>query len=96
MQGAKIYVGNLNYAVTEDQLRGLFSQYGEIKDIVLITDKYTGRSKGFGFVEFSDPSAMKNAIESQNGKEHDGRTLTVNEARQRPERDSRGGGRDNY
>lgn len=92
MDGSKLYVGNLNYSVTESQLRELFSQYGELKDVVLIKDSYTDRSKGFGFIEFSNPSEAEKAATDLNGKDHEGRALKVNEAKQRPPRDNKRGG----
>ncbi len=92
---SKLYVGNLSYNVTEDQLRELFSQAGQIKDVALITDRQTGRSKGFGFVEFATQAEAEKAIEMFNNHELDGRPLTVNVARPREERGGggyRGGG----
>ncbi len=87
MEGSKLYVGNLNYDVTEDQLKELFAQHGEIKDIVIIKDKFTGRSKGFGFVEFATSESAQKAVDALNGEDLMGRDLRVNEAR--PKRDSR-------
>jgi len=89
----KLYVGGLPYSTTEDQLRDAFAQAGAVSSAVIIMDKMSGRSKGFGFVEFAaDDDAMK-AIDLWNGKDFDGRTLTVNEARpMEPRRDFRGGG----
>lgn len=89
---SKLYVGNLSYNVTEDQLRELFSQAGQIKDVALITDRQTGRSKGFGFVEFATQEEAQKAIEMFNNHELDGRPLTVNIARPREERGGGGGG----
>ncbi len=89
---SKLYVGNLSYNVTEDQLRELFSQAGQIKDVALITDRQTGRSKGFGFVEFTTQAEAEKAIELFNNHELDGRPLTVNMARPREERGGGGGG----
>ncbi len=89
---SKLYVGNLSYNVTEDQLRELFSQAGQIKDVALITDRQTGRSKGFGFVEFATQEEAQKAIELFNNHELDGRPLTVNVARPREERGGGGGG----
>lgn len=88
----KMYVGNLSYDVGENELRELFGSYGAIEDAVIIMDRDTGRSKGFGFVTLEDASQADQAIEALNGKEHFGRTLTVNEARPRPDRGGRGGG----
>jgi RNA recognition motif-containing protein len=76
----KIYVGNLNYSTTENQLDELFSQYGTVLSTNIITDKFTDRSKGFGFVEMEEEDAATAAISSLNGNELDGRQLRVNEA----------------
>lgn len=100
----KLYVGNLPYTVSEDQLRELFTQVGEIASITMITDKYTGASKGFGFVEMSTEDGAKEAIKRFNGYALDNRSLTVNEARPREERpgggrrfdDRRGGNRNRF
>lgn len=81
---SKIYVGNLDYGVTSDQLKQHFSQAGTVVDVVVIIDKYSGRSKGFGFVTMADAEQTKKAIEMLNGKDFQGRALVVNEAR--PER----------
>ena len=77
----KIYVGNLNYDTREENLREAFAPYGTIDDAVVITDRETGRSRGFGFVEIGDDSAARSAIEALNGTAIDGRNVTVNEAR---------------
>lgn len=82
----KLYVGNLSYDTTEDSLRDYFSQAGKVSSAVIITDKYSGRSKGFGFVEMSSEEESKKAIETFNGQEFDGRNIVVNEARPREER----------
>ena len=74
----KIYVGNMNYATTEDALTSLFSQYGEVVSAVVIKDRYTDQSKGFGFVEMTDAEAADAAIATLNGKDLDGRKLRVN------------------
>lgn len=87
----KIYVGNLPYQVTEDELRQTFEQFGQVESVTIIKDKYSGQSKGFGFVEFASQSEGQAAIEGLNGKDLKGRTLNVNEARPRTE-GSRGGG----
>ena len=89
----KLYVGNLGYNVTEDQLRALFSEVGETDDVAVIMDRDTGRSRGFGFVEMSDDQAAQEAITRFNGYMLDGRELTVNVARAREERSGGGGGR---
>ena len=86
---ANIYVGNLSYEATEEEVRQLFAEFGDVSSVSLITDRETGRLRGFGFVEMSDDAAAKAAIEGLNGKEIAGRTLTVNEARPKT---SRGGG----
>ena len=77
----KAYVGNLSYNVTDKQLEELFSQAGKVLSAVVITDKYSGRSKGFGFVELENEEALKKAIEMFNGKDFEGRNIVVNEAR---------------
>ncbi|HJQ27202.1 MAG TPA: RNA-binding protein [Blastocatellia bacterium] len=87
----RIYVGNLSYQTTESDLTTLFAQAGEVESASIITDRDTGRSKGFAFVEMGSDSADK-AITQFNGMELNGRALTVNEARPREERSSNGGG----
>ena len=82
----KIYVGNLNYDTQESDLRALFAAHGAVQSVSIITDRDTGRSKGFGFVEMADGSATQAAITALNGKELDGRTLRVNMAMDRPRR----------
>lgn len=84
--GKKLYVGNLAYRTTEDQVRELFSQVGEVESVALITDRETGRAKGFGFVEMATEEGCQEAIRRFNGYSLDNRTLTVNEARPREER----------
>ena len=81
----KVYVGNLDYGVTGEQLEKLFSQAGKVVSAVVISDKYSGRSKGFGFVELGSEEETKKAIEMFNGKEFEGRDMVVNEARPRRE-----------
>jgi len=83
--GKKVYVGNLGYNVTDADLSQMFAPHGTVESANVITDKMTGRSKGFGFVEMSTDAEAQAAIAALNGKEHDGRALTVNEARPRPE-----------
>lgn len=90
----KLYVGGLSYDTTEDGLRETFSQAGTIESAVIIIDKMSGRSKGFGFVEMSSDEEAQKAIEMFNGKELDGRTITVNEARPMEARPPRQGGFD--
>jgi len=77
----KLYCGNLSYNVTGDQLQELFSQAGKVVSAVVISDKFSGRSKGFGFVEMSTEEEAKKAIEMFNGQDFDGRAMVVNEAR---------------
>jgi RNA recognition motif-containing protein len=78
---SKLYVGGLPYSTTEDTLRDSFAQAGNVVSATIITDRMTGRSKGFGFVEMSTDEEAQKAIEMWNGKDLEGRTLTVNEAR---------------
>ncbi len=87
----RIYVGNLSYQTTENDVASLFEQAGEVESVSIITDRDTGRSQGFGFVEMSNEDADK-AIAQFNGMELNGRALTVNEARPREERSGGGGG----
>jgi RNA recognition motif-containing protein len=82
-----IYVGNLSYDTTEDTLRTLFAEYGEVESVRVITDRYTGRSKGFGFVEVSTEEAAQEAISALNGKSVDGREIRVDKAKPRADRD---------
>ncbi len=89
-----LYVGNLPFSTTADDLRDTFSAYGTVSRAQVISDRETGRSRGFGFVEME--SGAEAAIEALNGKDFQGRTLTVNEARTREERPRGGGGRDRY
>ena len=87
----KIYVGNLSYEVTEEDLKGAFEAFGQVASAEIIKDKFSGRSKGFGFVEMSAKEEAQSAIAELNGTELKGRTLKVDEARPRSE--NRGGGR---
>jgi len=89
----KLYVGNLPYNTSEEDLRTLFSQHGTVESVAVITDRETGRSKGFGFVEFADDNEARNAISGLSGQEFGGRALTVNEARPKPGGGGGGGGR---
>lgn len=95
----KLYVGNLPFSATEAQVRELFGKHGDVASVALINDRETGRPRGFGFVEIED-SAMAKAIQALDGFELDGRTLSVNEAQDKPRGGgggSRGGGgRDRY
>ncbi len=84
-----LYVGNLSYDTTEDTIRTLFSEYGEIESANLITDRYTGRSRGFAFVEFTTQEAADAAMEALSGRSVDGREIRVDKAK--PRSDSRGG-----
>ncbi len=91
----KLYVGGLPYSTSDTELKDAFSQAGSVVSAVIIMDKMSGRSKGFGFVEMSSDEEAQKAIDMWNGKDFGGRTLTVNEARpmeDRPRRDFRGGG----
>jgi RNA recognition motif-containing protein len=88
----KLYVGNLPYNTTVEDLRSLFEEAGEIVSVTVITDRETGRSKGFGFVEMADEGGAEEAIKRFNGWSLDSRVLTVNEARPREERPRYGGG----
>ena len=92
MVGKKLYVGNLTYRVSSSDLEQLFSQYGSVESAEVIADRDTGRSKGFGFVEMSNETEARSAIDALNDQEHDGRRLTVNEARPREPRPGGGGG----
>ncbi|MCK4319909.1 RNA-binding protein [Candidatus Micrarchaeota archaeon] len=87
----KVYVGNLPFSMTKEDMVGLFSEYGEISEAVLITDRDTGRSKGFGFVTFEDDAMADKAIEETDGKEVQNMKLRVNIARPMGERKERGG-----
>lgn len=88
--GKKLYVGNLSYGVDSSTLEELFKQFGTVESAEVIADRDTGRSKGFGFVEMASDDEAQAAITAMHGKEHDGRTLTVNEAR--PKENRAGGG----
>lgn len=88
----KLYVGSLPYSVTEDQLRDLFAPFGNIESCRIISDKFSGQSKGFGFVEMASEEEAQKAMEGVNGREMGGRTLVVNEARPEERRSFGGGG----
>ncbi len=90
--GKKLYVGNLSYRVSSSDLEQMFSQYGSVQSAEVISDRETGRSKGFGFVEMESDSEARAAIDAMHDREHDGRRLTVNEARPREPRGFGGGG----
>ena len=87
-----IYVGNLSYNATEDQLRDAFGAFGEVTSVAIIKDRETGRPRGFAFVEMEDSDAAQRAIEGVNGQPIDGRPVNVNEARPRQDRGGGGGG----
>lgn len=88
----RIYVGGLPYSATEEDLENLFASAGQVKEVSIITDRYTGQAKGFGFVEMASDTEADAAISSLNGTQMGGRTLTVNEAKPREERSGGGGG----
>jgi RNA recognition motif-containing protein len=90
----KLYVGGLPYSVTEGRLQEIFAAHGTVESARVIADKFTGQSRGFGFVEMSSGSEAQKAIEALNGTQLDGRTLVVNEAKPMARRDGGGGGRD--
>jgi RNA recognition motif-containing protein len=89
--GKRLYVGNLSYSVTSQGLEDLFAEFGAVKSAQVVMDRDTGRSKGFGFVEMADDNGANAAIQGLNEKQHEGRPLTVNEARPREERGGGGG-----
>jgi RNA recognition motif-containing protein len=90
--GSKLYVGNLSYNATGSELEQLFAAHGSVQSAEVIADRDTGRSKGFGFVQMGSDTEAQAAIAALNGKEHDGRALTVNEAKPREDRPRSGGG----
>ena len=90
--GKKLYVGNLSYTVDSSELEQLFSQHGQVVSAQIINDRDTGRSKGFGFVEMANDDEADAAVTALNGQQHNGRALTVNEARPREDRGGGGGG----
>jgi cold-inducible RNA-binding protein len=87
-----IYVGNLNFGATEDSVRSLFETHGTVGRVNIVTDRDTGQPRGFGFVEMSNDGEGEKAIAALNGKDFDGRALSVNEARPKTERSGGGGG----
>ncbi len=87
-----IFVGNLSYGVTEDTLRSLFEQYGAVERVNIITDRDSGQPRGFAFVEMTNDAEAQNAIAALNGRDVEGRTINVNEARPKAERGGAGGG----
>lgn len=88
----KLYVGNLSFSTTEAGVKNAFSEFGTVDTVNLITDRDTGRAKGFGFVEMGNTSEAQAAIEGLNGKQLDGRAIVVNEARPKEDRPARDGG----
>jgi RNA recognition motif-containing protein len=91
----KLYVGGLPYSVTDGQLQELFSAHGTVESAKVIADKFTGQSRGFGFVEMSSGSEAQSAISALNGTQYEGRSLVVNEAKPQTNRSGGGGGREN-
>jgi RNA recognition motif-containing protein len=91
-----IYAGNLSFDVTEDELKELFKPYGEVTEVRLIMDKFSGKTKGLGFVEMPSKEEAEKAIAELNGKDMGGRAITVNEAKPKVDRGGRGGGRGGY
>jgi cold-inducible RNA-binding protein len=94
--GTKLYVGNLSFNTTENELQELFSQAGTVQEVSLMQDKFTGKSRGFAFVTMSSEEDAQNAISKLNGQTVEGRALTVNEARPREQRPPGGGGGRGY
>lgn len=90
--GNKLYVGNLSFNTTEIAIQDLFSQFGTVSEVLLMQDKFTGRSRGFAFVTMSSDAEAQEAVNQAHGRELDGRALTVNEARPREDRPAGGGG----
>jgi len=93
--GNKLYVGGLPYSVTEERLQEIFAAHGTVESAKVIKDKFTGQSRGFGFVEMGSGGEAQRAIQALNGTQLDGRSLVVNEAKPMERRDSGGGGRGN-
>jgi RNA recognition motif-containing protein len=87
-----IYAGNIPHKTTEESLKRAFEQYGTVSSVKIIKDKFTGNSRGFGFVEMPNDDEARNAMDSLNGKDFEGRPLRLSEAREREERPSHGGG----
>jgi RNA recognition motif-containing protein len=90
--GKKLYVGNLPFSATDQSLTDTFQQFGTVESVKIITDRDTGRSKGFGFVEMSSDAEAQAAIDKLNGQDYEGRPMTVNEAKPMAPREGRGGG----
>jgi len=93
--GKKLYVGNLAFSVSDDNLNTLFAQFGTVESARVITDRDSGRSKGFGFVEMSTPEEAMKCIESMNGQQHEGRARNISEAKAQEKREG-GGGRGGF
>jgi len=96
IMSTRLYIGNLSYNTTENQLQDLFTQHGPVTDVDLIMDKFSGRPRGFGFITMETKEGAEAAIQALNGKNVDGRDLMVNEARPREERAPRSGGGGGY
>ena len=94
--GNKLYVGNLSFRVTSEDLQGYFGAAGAVESVNVVADRETGRSRGFGFVEMASEDAATAAISQFNGQEYDGRSMVVNEARPREDRPRAGGGNRSY
>jgi RNA recognition motif-containing protein len=94
--GRKLYVGNLSFSVDSPALEQMFAQFGTVESASIVTDRDSGRSRGFGFVEMSNGEEATAAIEALNGQQHGGRALTVNEAKPREDRGGGGGGRGGF
>lgn len=92
----RLFVGNLSFRTSEEELRSAFEEYGVVQDAKIITDRETGRSRGFGFLTMGSPEEAKNAIEGMNGADLGGRPLRVNEAEERQSRGGGGGGRGGF
>ena len=92
-RGMRIYVGNLSYDVTEDELKQAFSEFGEVTSVTIPIDRDSGRPRGYGFLDMPNQSQAEAAIQAMNGKTYKDRPMTVNEARPRTEAGGRGGGR---
>jgi len=92
----KLYVGNLSFESTENDLQDLFQQHGQVNEVRLMTDRMTGKSRGFAFVTVDDVAQANTAMSALNGREFNGRTLTVNEARPRDERPGAHGGKRSF
>ncbi len=92
----KLFVGNLNFQTTESELRSLFEPFGSVGEVHVVTDRDTGRARGFAFVEMTDDESAEKAIAALNGKEMNGRALNVNEARPKVPGGGRGGSRDEH